>query len=302
MGNIKKMLIDRQLTFYEEAIQIASIANKAMLYEVSSYPSPGLVSPVCTGAHKDMDFFTFIDSSSVIFKHLMIFSQKGFTENSPKDIFREIREIGIKCEIEMLEETGGINTHKGMIFLMGISCAATAKAMYEKKPFKEISCIIKEMVEGVSERELVKKEISSQCSHGEEVYRKYGSKGIRGEVEKGIPIVFDFSLDFYKQNIKLNNNDRMIKTLIGIMQFCDDSNIIYRHSIEVLHEVQQKSKKILESGKNDDGIFLEEVDKLNQEFINRKISPGGSADLLGITVFFYYVEKYMEKKLANKGM
>ncbi len=300
MGNIKKVLMDKQYIFYEEAIQIASIANKAMLYEVACYPSPGLVSPVCTGAHKDMNFFTFIDSSSAIFKYLMIFAQKGFTENSPKDIFCEIREIGIKCEAEMLRETRGINTHKGMIFLMGISCAAVAKAMYEKRPFKEINCIIKEMVEGISERELVDKELKNKLSHGEEIYEKYGSKGIRGEVEKGIPIVFDFALDFYKQNIKLNTNDRMVKTLIGIIQFCDDSNIIYRHSIEVLHEVQQKSIEILELSKNDTKLYVEEVDKLNQEFIRRNISPGGSADLLGITMFFYYIEKYMAKnKLKN---
>ncbi|GAA3314249.1 hypothetical protein GCM10020331_006340 [Ectobacillus funiculus] len=69
-----------------------------MLYEVACYPSPGLVSPISNGAHKDMDFLLFIDSTAVLSKYLSLFVQEGFTDNSYKDIFNNIRTIGIEAE------------------------------------------------------------------------------------------------------------------------------------------------------------------------------------------------------------
>ncbi|MDP4107368.1 MAG: triphosphoribosyl-dephospho-CoA synthase, partial [Bacillota bacterium] len=95
--------------------EISSFATQAMLYEVACYPSPGLVSPISNGAHKDMDFFTFIDSTSVLSKYLSLFVQEGFTDNSYKDIFNNIRTIGIEAENDMFSKTNGINTHKGML-------------------------------------------------------------------------------------------------------------------------------------------------------------------------------------------
>ena len=43
--------------------KIASLAIEAMLYEVSATPKPGLVDRNNCGAHKDMDFFTFMSSA-----------------------------------------------------------------------------------------------------------------------------------------------------------------------------------------------------------------------------------------------
>ncbi|MNC76108.1 triphosphoribosyl-dephospho-CoA synthase [compost metagenome] len=37
-----------------------------------------------------------------------------------------------------------------------------------------------------------------------------------------------------------------------------------------------------------------QIEKMCQEFIAENISPGGSADLLGLTVFLYLVEQYMD--------
>lgn len=272
---------------------ISSFALKAMLYEVSCYPSPGLVSPISTGAHKDMDFFMFIDSISTISRYLALFVEKGFCQKTYKEIFSEIRTIGLEAEKDMLTTTRGVNTHKGMLFLMGIACAATGKAIFEKKEFKYIQNIIKGMTTGVVENELSTLKDDYKLSHGEKLFLKYKIEGIRGEVEKGIPTVFNFSLDFYKQNFDLSINDRLINTLIGIMGICDDSTIIYRHNPQVLREVKEKSLDILNIGgmKTINGRI--KINNLCREFIERNISPGGSADLLGVTVFLYLVEQYM---------
>ena len=77
------------------------------------------------------------------------------------------------------------------------------------------------------------------------------------------------------------------------MQVCDDSTIIHRHSPEVLEEVKEKAKRIIASGGMKTSCGREEINGICHEFLERNISPGGSADLLGVTVFLYLVEQYM---------
>ncbi|BCN32660.1 triphosphoribosyl-dephospho-CoA synthase CitG [Anaeromicropila herbilytica] len=277
----------------EISLTISSYAMQAMLYEVSCAPSPGLVSPVSNGAHKDMDYFTFIDSSVVLSKYFALFVQEGYSNKSCKEIFRSIRAIGIMAEEEMFINTKGVNTHKGMLFLMGIACAATGKALYDNQSFSDIQSIIKEMTKGIVDKELLPLRESLNLSHGEKLFLKYKNEGVRGEVEKGMPTVFDYALEFYKENMELSLNNRLVNTLIKIMAICNDTTILHRHNPQTLEEVKQKAQDILSIGGMRSYQGREKINELSTEFIERNISPGGSADLLAITVFFYFVEKHM---------
>jgi triphosphoribosyl-dephospho-CoA synthase len=283
----------KQFTLNDFSLIISSFALQAMLYEVSCYPSPGLVSPVSNGAHKDMNYFTFIDSTAVLSKYLALFVQEGYSNRSCKDIFDSIRTVGAEAEKDMFDKTQGINTHKGMLFLMGIACAATGKAIYEKKPFKEIQTIIKEMTEGIVNKELLSLKDNALLSHGEKLYLKYKNEGVRGEVERGIPTVFEYSLKLYKENLNLNLNDRLAHTLIGIMVICNDTTIIHRHNPETLEKVKEMAKNIIKFGGMNTAQGKEKINDLCIEFIERNISPGGSADLLAVTVFLHFVEQYL---------
>jgi triphosphoribosyl-dephospho-CoA synthase len=277
-----------------EAFVIAGYAIEAMLCEVSAYPSPGLVSSVSKGAHVDMDHYTFIKSTSILSKYMVLFAEEGYSNKSPKEIFKAIRAIGIEAEIEMFKGTQGINTHKGMIFLLGISCAAVTKAINDKKSFDEIQGIIKEMTKGLVKDELTYMSKDKATSHGEKLFLKHNIEGIRGQVERGMPLVFDYSLAAYKENKALKLNDRLIHTLLCIMKYCEDSNILHRHSMDTLKMVQQKATQIIDLGGMTSEIGQAEIDTLNTEFIKDNISPGGSADLLAVTVFFNSVETYMK--------
>lgn len=96
-----------------------------------------------------MNYYTFIDSATVLSRYLPLFVQEGYSEKAYKDIFHSIREVGIKAEKDMFAITKGINTHKGMLFLIGTACAAIGKAIYERKKFNEVQNIIKEMTKGI---------------------------------------------------------------------------------------------------------------------------------------------------------
>lgn len=288
-------------TLNEHSINIASLAVQAMLYEVSCYPAPGLVSKTSSGAHLDMDYFTFLDSATALIKPLIFCTEAGFSLQTPREIFEEIRQIGQLGEQQMFQKTLGVNTHKGMLFLLGVCCAAAGNALQSGACFSSLPSIIQEMTEGLVERELSARYLEfensqdSALSHGETIYLQHKVEGIRGEIQRGLPTVFGGSLGFYQDNCGLSQNERLVQTLLFILQSCEDSNILYRHSIETLREVQARAKQIIALGGVKTSRGRKAIEEMNENFSKRNISPGGSADLLGVTVFLDLLEDYLGK-------
>lgn len=271
-------------------------AIKAMLYEASTHPSPGLVSPKSCGAHKDMDYYDFLDSSAALIHPLYCCAKEGIETEDTKRLFSKLRGIGIAGEKRMFEATGGVNTHKGMLFLMGISIAASAYCIYRNISFINLSNIIAEMTEGLVREELEKSIIKNEAlSHGEYLFSLYKTTGIRGEVERGMPTVFEEALPFYESMAQLSREERLVQTLLKLMSISEDSNVLYRRGPEGLNYVRASAEKALKLG----GITTSEGRKyiayMENSFKEKNISPGGSADLLAVTLFF------SEIKIMFKG-
>ncbi|MDQ7093886.1 triphosphoribosyl-dephospho-CoA synthase CitG [Desulfosporosinus sp. PR] len=290
------MNVERQSCIGDPAINIASLAVQAMLYEAACNPSPGLVSSSSGGAHSDMDYFTFLDSTAALISPLLHCAEAGFSPHSPKQIFEQIRQIGQLGECRMFHKTAGVNTHKGALFSLGICCAAGGKALHSGAHFSTLRSIIQEMTAGLVERELRAKvselELLSApaLTHGERLFLRYKTEGIRGEAERGFPTVFGMSLAFYRENFDLSRNLRLVQTLLAIMRFCEDTTILHRHSLAMLKEVQERAKQVIFLGGVRTSAGMQEIKKMDENFCRRKISPGGSADLLGVTVFLQLLE------------
>lgn len=270
---------------------LSDIALKSLILEVSASPSFGLVSPFTKGAHTDMDFFTFIDSSFSINHYFKEVAKVGFSSLSLDLIFKKIRFLGKLAEKEMFLATNNINTHKGMIFLMGISIATTAKAKFENKSFLEIKNNIKFMCRDIL-KDFVNLETKSNLTHGEKLFLNHGISGVRGIVKDGLDIIFNGSLDVFSNALIIEKdiNCAMIKTLIFLMSSLEDTTILHRHNISILNEVKKKARDLhcIFSNCCIDKNILKD---LENEYTNNKISPGGSADLLAITLFFNYSKK-----------
>lgn len=265
------------------ASKLSQIALKSIIAEVSTYPSFGLVSPVSSGAHNDMDYYTFLESGFAIESYLKQMAKYGYSYNNTDDIFRKIRKVGIKAEEEMFKATKGVNTHKGMIFLMGIVIASISKNIYIRQPFENTQKIMKDMVEDILDdfKDLDTKE---KLSHGEKLYIKYGFTGVRGQVKGGLDFIFNNILIEYKK-LNLKGNDLYSHTLLMLMSIVQDSTIVYRHNINTLKKVQKDCKNILKLGGMNTNKGKKLAFELEKEYIEKYISPGGSADLLAIVIF-----------------
>jgi len=274
------------------SFKIASLAVKSLIYELIHFPSLGLVCATSKGSHKDMDVFTFIDSSVSLIKPFILCAEAGFKDLSLEELFSYIRDIGILGEKDMFTCTKGINTHKGALFSLGILCAASARCIKEEDDFLNIRTIIKSMTKGLSSKELeLLNKYDKKLTHGEEIYLRYGIKGIRREAEEGFPIIFNHSLKAYGEFSFGDFNDKLIYTLIMIMQYCLDTNIIYRNGMDCLYDVQNKAREIIEIYDVSRKMYLEKIHDLNEYLIGNNISPGGSADILSATIFLHEVNQ-----------
>ena len=111
------------------AADIAHAAYTALIKEVELTPKPGLVDRFNTGAHRDMDLSTFYASAKAIAPWFSVFFRLGLAESAlpPAPFLPHLRADGRACESAMFGATGGVNTHKGSIFSLGLLCAAAGR-------------------------------------------------------------------------------------------------------------------------------------------------------------------------------
>ena len=271
---------------YNDTIfKLGEFATEAMIYEVSCFPSFGLVSPVSSGSHSDMDYFTFIDSTTALNRYFLEMASAGYSSDPIDKIFSTVRKIGEDAEKAMYIKTKGINTHKGMIFVLGLGITASSKILYDKGDFNDISKLIQNMTSGIVNNELKNLHTKTDLTHGEKIFLEYGISGVRGEAELGFPIVFNYALDLYDSTKKLGQNNRLVQALLGIMSRCKDTTILHRHDYDTLLNLQKNSENLINLGGLHNLDNLSEIDNLNCHNEKNGISPGGCADLLALTVF-----------------
>lgn len=278
------------------AWKIGEASLKGILLEIGSYPKPGLVDPLSAGSHTDMNFLTFMTSSATIAPALYLIAQAGRNhKNEPAELFPEIRKIGRLYEEELLDATNGVNTQRGILFSAGVLCGAAGYVSQSSETFsaEHIFKTTSEMTHGLSDRELTpdKRNTKRIQTAGEKLFIKYGTRGIRGEVEDGFPSVKNVGLPQFAMAVRsgLSLNKTLIHALISLMACVEDTTILWRKGLDGLKFVQKKAIRILESG----SVFTEQGSKqiveLEETLVKQNISPGGSADLLAVTAGVYFL-------------
>jgi holo-ACP synthase/triphosphoribosyl-dephospho-CoA synthase len=294
----KKTVEIMQDYFCEKFANIcSSCACKALMYEVMTTPKPGLVDRNNNGSHKDMDIYTFIDSSSVLTAHFRDFVLAGikFYKDEPEKLFERVRYLGMKAEEDMFKATSNINTHKGLIFSLGIICTALGYLYANNKNWdtKSILDMSKNMTVSVL-NDFENVTMENAKTYGERLFANFGINGIRGEATNGFSSVKEYGLpvltDLIKKGFSLNDAGAI--TLLNLIANVKDTNIISRSNIQTQELVQNNIKSLLNQ-KNLENILTEDIVNLDKQFIDMNISPGGCADLLAITYMLYFIEEYI---------
>ena len=287
------------------AEEAAKLAEESILTEAVLTPKPGLVDAKDSGAHEDMDIFTFLRSAVSLregFREMFLSGYHGGEDL--KELLKSLRPKGMDIEARMFEATKDINTHKGIIFSMGLLLAALGNYMsrsdykenhlptFTEKDTVEVFQIIKSMSEGIIRSDFRNLHEKSILTHGEKLYKEYGFTGIRGEAEKGYPVLREKVLPVLRERRirKESYDSRLLDILMILMSEVEDSNIVSRGGMESLTYVRKTAKTFLEEGGMAHPDAMEKLHEMNQDFVKRNLSPGGSADLLSLAVFLGKME------------
>ncbi|PIO79606.1 triphosphoribosyl-dephospho-CoA synthase CitG [Streptococcus parauberis] len=292
-------MLDAPLLYFSQA------ASKALLYEVTLTPKPGLVDCANDGSHSDMTLATFIDSTAVLTAHFYRYIKIGFDNfrQDPQILFNLLREEGIEAERSMFDATNGINTHKGVNFSFALILGATGaylaqnpnknvKDSFTADDTRAICQLIVPMTSHLIANDLQNLAEKEQLTYGEKLYLNYGIKGPRGEAAEGYPSLTKNALPYLRNHANSTSDKRFLqlKLLLHLMTFVEDANLIHRGGIGALRTVQKEAKELKDKNLASPDL-CKQLSDYNDHLVQLHLSPGGSADLFALSLYFAFLEK-----------
>ncbi len=278
------------MSITEKLISISELARQALIDEVSATPKPGLVDKNNCGSHSDMNIDTFLCSADALKPYFYEFAVYGKdTANEPvESILTNARKMGLDAENAMYKATNGVNTHKGLIFSLGLICISTGRLLAKGQTvsLESICDTAKMIVKGICEADYSVIKTDSSMTSGERFYKEYGIKGSRGEAESGFETVRLYSYNFLVKCINdgMTENEALVRTLLKLMSVVTDTNMIKRGGIVLAEKIKGKSAELIYTD-------LDSIKEFDTQLIKDNLSPGGSADLLAVTWFIYNLER-----------
>ena len=258
-----------------------SAAHRAMLEEVSATPKPGLVDRNNSGSHTDMDFFTFVDSAAALAPHFrrMFLAGWDHASESPAERFARLRALGQDAEAAMFAATRGVNTHKGLIFSLGLLSGALGAWRHDHPDQPVDAAALLTLAARMACCSLDDFDRIADNTNGLRCFRLYHLTGIRGEAAQGFPAVVQVGLPTLRHHLSagLSLNDAACLTLLALISAVTDTNMIRRGGLAEALSRQQEAQRLLSSITSD--TFLPTLTALDQDYISNNLSPGGCADL-----------------------
>lgn len=262
---------------------IAHLATRALRTELNTTPKPGLVDSRDNGSHTDMDHAIMMRGIRALHPFFVRLALLGYAPQLPPHA--EVVGIGLEAERAMLAATGGVNTHKGALFALGLAviaaahAAAHANAMGANPP-AFLSATIAALAAAFPD---------TQGTHGSRAKVEASPvatlKSALDNAREGYARLFADWLPFYAARRRASDTYAPHRTLLRIMAELDDTNIVHRSSVDTMIQVKMQARQLL----ND---FSEPgLEAMNRSFIMRNLSPGGSADMLSMVVFLHGVTR-----------
>ncbi|MFJ7734482.1 triphosphoribosyl-dephospho-CoA synthase [Lysinibacillus sp. NPDC097231] len=277
-------MVDKQYL----AETLAQMAVSSLIEEVSLTPKPGLVDEKDQGAHQDLTLEMMVGSAQCLQNTFYEMAMAAINEGPSQTLREQIGEIGRRGEKVMFQYTGGVNTHKGAIWSLGLLTAAAA--FHGGMANEETICFTAGKVARYEDRY-----IPRTITNGIKVIHKFGVNGARVEAQLAFPHIRQYSLPMLKATVqKMDYEQAKQFSLLSLIAHLDDTCLLHRGGLEGLNYAKHQAKQIIASAN------LQELEKMNQSFIARNLSPGGSADLLAATIYLFKIKKWSNSLLKEK--
>ena len=267
------------------ARRIGRAAIAAMYDELALSPKPGLVSFEGSGSHCDMDASTFMRSLYALRPYFAQITQAGACGAG----FSDLQGLGRQAETQMLQATGGVNTHRGAIFMLGVLCAS-AGALAALGLAPRVGAVRRHLMAtwGLALRARC---AETRPSNGRDVVRQLGLRGALEEAVDGFPVLFEVVFPALNTVLARGGTLAMARSqaLFAGIAALDDTNLAHRGGLAGLRWAQRQARDYLDR----DGVFAPDAARharaIDAAFVARRLSPGGSADLLAAACWLHRV-------------
>lgn len=271
------------------AEHFADLAVNALITEAETTPKPGLVDQRNCGSHKDMDLPLFRKSAESLRPYFIecITLGDALRETAPTEAFKALRQAGLQAEKTMFAATDGINTHKGAVFIMGLLLGALGRTSHLENICQTAGELCRETMEA---------DFAKACgkTHGEQAFLQTGAKGVRGEAAKGFPTLCHIALPAYENYLRQGFAPREAGalTLLHLIAKTEDTNLYHRGGADGSLWAKAQATALLNTLSEQQSAFPRTaLERLDDQFIARNLSPGGSADLLAATYFLHALKE-----------
>lgn len=275
--------------------RLAEAAHDSLMDELHTTPKPGLVDRNNNGAHEDMNMSLFEKSADALVPYFKDAARLGMERCG----ISLLRGRGIKAEEDMFTATGGVNTHKGLIYTMGLLLAGMGRCLADGGSCMEHAAAL---AAGDAEAQL-KKALAAPVTNGGAAYKTYGARGATGEAAAGFPDAV-YCLERLTAYRESGCTEPAALALCDSMAVLEDTNLLHRGGREGLEYVRQAAGRI--SGMPA-AERIDALQALDSELISRNLSPGGSADMLALAFLLerwqniFHAEPETEQNKSKKG-
>jgi triphosphoribosyl-dephospho-CoA synthase len=262
-------------------VQLADMAVAALIDEATLTPKPGLVDLRSRGAHRDMDWLLLCHSAWALHPAFCALAEAGRQIAEPLALRERIGQIGRDGEAAMMRATGGINTHRGAIWALGLLVTAAAQEPALQAP-QAVA-----VRAGVIARYRDRLAPASTGNKGEIACRRHGVGGARAEAQAGFPHAIHVALPCLERSRANGGDERSarLNALVALMAQLDDTCVLSRGGSAALAAVQAGAAQVLAAGGAGCREGRRALRKLERSLIAANLSPGGAADLLAATLF-----------------
>ncbi len=262
---------------------VKNAALYALTFEANVTPKPGLVDRNNTGSHQDMTLSMLTKSAEAIAPYVGACAQSGLEtkEFSFEIAFHSLQSIGLEAEKAMFKATDGVNTHKGAIYCFCLLAGAFGRLIEEKAITPEAICKTAALLSKKASHASLITACHSPSTHGDIAYKNAYLAGARGEALSGYPGILHVALPALEEALQrgFSENDTGVYALLHLISKTNDTCIYSRGGINGL----KLSKSLAEEALK--GDFLKNAERIDAIFINKRLSPGGCADLLAAAMF-----------------
>lgn len=259
-------------------MQLARYAVDSLIEEVSLTPKPGLVDRAGSNSHQDMDWDLLVYSAKTLYPIFLAIAQSSYQQPINQQMREKIAQIGREGEALMLQKTGGINTHKGAIWTLGLitSVLVSEKNTKYGRSIESAEQLLTLCGQLASYKD--RNYIATTVTKGERLRREYKVRSAAVEASDGFPTLKIVLGRQLFQNV--NQELKFREWLLHLITILDDTCIISRSDFDTLTSFKKLAMQVLTFQDLAEQEAILAYQHLCDFALEKKISPGGSADLL----------------------